>query len=546
MGKFDLSKMICIVSMFCIATAIASQAQTFTTLVNFDFTDGSGPNSDLVQGTDGNFYGTTLLGGAHNNCTDGCGTVFEVTPSGTLTTLHSFDGMDGYMTTGLVQGTDGNFYGTTANGGANNNCANGCGTVFKLTAKGALTTLHSFDGTHGSGPYSGLVQGTDGNFYGTTSYGGANTSCTNGCGTVFKITPNGALTTLHSFDGTDGSNPNAALVQGTDGNFYGTTSGGGAIGDGTVFRVTAKGVLTTLHSFDGTDGSNPTARLVQGADGEFYGTTETGGAGFDGTVFKITAKGALITLHGFDGTDGYFPYAGLVQATDGNFYGTTQGATYGTVFKITAKGVLTTLHSFDGNDGSDPQSAPVQATNGMFYGTTYNGGSSSYGTVFSLSLGLGPFVETNPASGKVGTKVIILGTNLNGATSVSFYGTAATFTVVSGSEITTTVPAGALTGKVSVKTPSATLKSNLIFRVTPQFTDFTPTSGAVGTLVKITGVSLKQTTAVTFGGVKATAFTVNSNTQVTATVPMGAKTGKIAVTTPGGSASSAATFTVTP
>jgi uncharacterized repeat protein (TIGR03803 family) len=215
--------------------------------------------------------------------------------------------------------------------------------------------------------------------------------------------------------------------------------------------------------------------MVQGTDGNFYGTTESGGGDTVGTVFKITPGGTLTTLHSFDSTDGSAPVAGLIQAADGNFYGTTDiGGTngcYGTVFKITPGGTLTTLHSFDNSDGADPQAALFQGTNGKFYGTTearvINVCSGGCGTVFSLSVGLGQFVETLPTSGTVGAAVKILGTNLTGATRVTFNGTAATFTVISKSEITTTVPTGATTGKVHVVTPSGTLKSNVPFRVTP-------------------------------------------------------------------------------
>jgi uncharacterized repeat protein (TIGR03803 family) len=468
MSRLELPKMIFKISFFCIVSALASVGQTFTTLINFDYTNGSGPDAALVQGTDGNLYGTTGLGGTDQNCSNfnGCGTVFKTTPSGTITTLHSFDITDGSYPTGLTQGRDGNFYGTTAYGGSSNNCTNGCGTVFKITPSGTLTTLHSFEGSDGSGPYSGLIQGSDGSFYGTTAYGGASSTCTNGCGTVFKITAGGALTTLHSFDGMDGSGPNAGVVQGTDGNFYGTTYSGGTYGAGTVFKMNARGTVTPLHSFGGPPpaSAGPYSGLIQGADGDFYGTTEVGGTNTNGTVFKITATGSLTTLHAFDYQDGDFP-AGVVQGTDGNLYGTTQGGGlyfFGTVFQLNAKGVLTTLHNFDASDGEDPQSAPVQATNGTFYGTTFTGG--QYGTMFSLSVGLGSFVATNPTSGKVGTHVTILGNNLASATSVTFNGTKATFKA-SGTYITTTVPTGATTGSVEVATPKKTLKSDVPFRV---------------------------------------------------------------------------------
>jgi uncharacterized repeat protein (TIGR03803 family) len=463
-------------------TVIVAPAQTFTTLASFDETNGANPESSVVQGFDGNLYGTTVNGGASGNCTNGCGTVFKITSGGTLTTLHSFDLTDGLAPIGgLVQAADGNFYGTTEGGGAN--CANGCGTVFKITPEGTLTTLYSFCAqtgcTDGSFPYAGLVQATDGNFYGTAGEGGINDN-----GTIFKITPGGTLTTLHTFDLTDGSFPYPGLVQATNGNFYGATTYGGANGDGTVFEITSSGTLTTLHSFDSTDGAEPYGGLLQATDGSFYGTTYVGGASGNcvrgcGTFFKITAGGTLTTLHSFDSTDGSNPPAELVQATDGNFYGTTNGggagqncfSGCGTIFKVTSGGTVTTLHSFDLTDGLAPIGGLVQATNGTFYGAPQDGGNLSCnsgvgcGTAFSLSVGLGPFVETLPAVGKVGSAVIILGNGLAGATSVTFSGTAATFTVASSTEIKTTVPTGATSGKVQVTTPHGTLASNGVFRV---------------------------------------------------------------------------------
>jgi uncharacterized repeat protein (TIGR03803 family) len=432
----------------------------------------------VVQGTDGSFYGTAVAGGAEDN-----GTVFKITPSGRLTTLHTFlgsptDGANPYA--GLVQGADGNFYGTTSMGGTGLFCKYGCGTIFKITPSGRLTTLHSFDGTDGSLPYAGLVQAANGTFYGATERGGANGGCNGGegCGTVFKITPSGTLTILHSFDKTDGSLPDAGLVQAANGAFYGTTEEGGANGYGTVYKITLSGALTTLHSFDKMDGSCPYAGLIQATDGSFYGTTVQGGANGGcrglgcGTVFKITANGNLMTLYNFGkGGHGNEPFAGLIQGTDGNFYGTTGGdgfsGDYGKVFKITRGGKLTTLHEFDGagySDGEYIDPGLVQGTDGTFYGAGF-GGANGYGVVYSLSVGLGAFVTTHPTSGEVGKAVKILGTNLTGATSVTFNGTAATFTVKSSSEIATTVPTGATTGTVQVVTPGGTLSSNVPFRV---------------------------------------------------------------------------------
>jgi uncharacterized repeat protein (TIGR03803 family) len=408
--------------------------------------------------------------------------------------------LDGlYPYAGLIEGADGNFYGTTAQGGTNDGHA---GTVFKITPKGKLTTLYSFcaqsNCTDGLYPSGGLVQGEDGNFYGTTFSGSIGDAqwCSGGCGTIFKISRTGILTTLHSFAGYsgEGSGPNSALLQGKDGTFYGTTENGGAYdvctyGCGTVFKITPKGTLTTLHSFAGSpsgDGAAPFANLVFGTDGDFYGTTSNGGTNDAGTVFKITPAGVLTTIHSFctvsNCADGQTPEGGLVSTSDGNLYGTTTlGGVYtaGSVFKITPRGKLTTLYSFCAQgyphcpDGSLASAGLLQATNGDFYGVTDAGGDPNCddgygcGTVFTLSVGLSPFVETRPTSGKVGKPVIILGTNLKGSTNVTFNGTKATFAVVSNSEIKTTVPTGATTGAVKVKTPKGTLVSNVAFRVIP-------------------------------------------------------------------------------
>jgi uncharacterized repeat protein (TIGR03803 family) len=559
-------KRACGVLLLFAATAMISPAQTITTLGSFDGTDGANPYlMTLMQGTDGNFHGTTVSGGDNgSNCEGdvGCGTIFLVTPAGAVVSIYSFcaqtncpDGDSPYG--GLVQGTDGNFYGTTTAGGANCVAIGGCGTVFKLTplgcCEGILTTLHSFcaqtNCTDGASPYAGLVQGTDGNFYGTTAGGSAN-------GTIFKITSAGALTTLHTFDSTDGASPYAGLVQATNGILYGTTLSGGASancsgGCGTVFKITTGGTFTMLHSLDSTDGANPESALVQATNGDLYGTTSQGGTNKFGTIFKITPAGVFTSLSSFCAQthcpDGALPYAGLVQGTDGNLYGITwsDGADgVGTLFRITPAGAMTTLSSFNvGNSNG----GLVQGTDGDFYGTTFDGGLSGNGAVFSLSMALKPFAKAQPGVGKVAAAITMLGTNLTGATGVSFDGTAAKFTVVSPSEITTTVPNGAKTGTVKVTdTSSGTLASNVAFRVTPQIKSFTPASGAAGTPVIITGVSLTQTSKVTFGGVTATSLVKNSDTKVTATVPTGAKTGKIVVTTTGGTATTGKSFTVTP
>jgi len=531
-----------------VITTQSAQAQTFTELNSFNMTDGFGPVAALVQGRDGNLYGTTFGGGSGDaaSCVYGeCGTVFQITTSGTLNSIYSFcsknnctDGSWPYST--LVQGTDGNFYGTTLDGGAGSACPTGidCGTVFKITPDGTLTTLYIFCSksgcADGGNPAGGLILGTDGNFYGTTGGGGTGSACPysiSGCGTVFKITPSGTLTTIYNFcsqtNCADGDNPQAPLIQGADGNFYGTTESGGAdlslcggYGCGTAFKLTPKGVLTTLYSFcsesNCADGAEPYTGLIQASDGNFYGTTIEGGSGtygslctefgFQGcgTVFQVTPSGTLTTLYSFcnqvNCADGAGPGASLIQATDGNLYGTTEsGGAYGgidpcnslgcgTIYEITTTGTQTRLYSFSGTDGQVPEAALIQDTDGNFYGTTYEGGAytdcasspTTCGSVFSLSNFLGPFVETQPTSGPVRSAVKILGTNLTGATSVSFNGTAAAFKVVSASLITATVPsAGVSTGPVTVVTPassSGTLTSNLPFVITSAITSTSVTS----------------------------------------------------------------------
>jgi uncharacterized repeat protein (TIGR03803 family) len=482
MTKLSASKKAGLVLLLFAATAIAAPAQMFVTLVNFRGTNGYGPLS-LVQGPDGSLYGTTVNGGDYSVCKPGCGTVFKMNPEARLSTLYTFcpqpncSGGD-LPQAGLVLGADGYFYGTTLGGWGHND-----DTVFRITPSGTLTTLHIFAGPDGSGPEAALLQAADGNLYGTTVNGGGGSNCSYGCGTVFKITPGGTLTTLHSFDSTDGAYPYAGLIQTSDGDFYGTTSGGGAQDFGTVFRLTPEGALTTLYSFCAqtgcTDGDNPVGGLVRGMDGNLYGTTIYGGtggcSGYEtgcGTIFRITSAGTLTTLYSF-GTvadDGNYPEAGLIQATDSNFYGmTSQGGVgrSGTIFKITMAGQLTTLHSFDGTDGFQPSSALLQATNGTFYGSGGTGGVYGFGTIFSLDMGLGPFVAFVRGAGKVGQTGGILGQGFTGTISVSVNGTPASFTVESDRFIRATVPAGATTGFVTVTTPSDTLTSDVPFHVLP-------------------------------------------------------------------------------
>ncbi len=345
--------------------------------------DGAGP-SGLAQGSDGNFYGTTAGGGTNH-----WGTVFKITTNGVFTSLYSFMGglMDGGTPHGLVQGRDGYFYGTALQGGTY-----GVGTMFKISTNGALTMVYSFTGGNNGAYPNGLILGSDGYFYGTT-YGDGPSSYLGSYGSIFKISFNGAFTNLYLFtDGNNGAFPDAGLAQGSDGSFYGTAANG-AYSAGVVFKVSTNGVFTIVYSFTGgDDGWNPEAGLILGSDGYFYGTAEGGGTNDFGTVFKISTNGVLTSLYSFTGgNDGAGPEVGLVQGSDGYLYGTTYQAAdghsgAGTVFKISVSGSLTTLYSFTDNlDGVNPEADLVQGSDGYFYGTTYIGGTNGYGTVFKIS-----------------------------------------------------------------------------------------------------------------------------------------------------------------
>jgi uncharacterized repeat protein (TIGR03803 family) len=514
--------------------------QTYTDLHDFNTSSLTSPGNPgiLAQGRDGNLYSTTPTGG-----TLGFGGVFRVTPAGVYSVIYNFDGtMHGKGPKGgLTLGADGNFYGTTNQGGTSN-----YGTLFKVTSAGVLTVLHNFAYTDGTNPYAPPVQGTDGNFYGTCSSGGT------GAGSVYKMTPAGVLTPIHIMAFSSGASPQAPLLQGTDGNFYGTTqSGGAAGGDGEIFKITAAGVFTVLYSFDFTHGSQPLSALVQGNDGSFYGTTSGGGSLDGGVVFKFTPAKVLTVLYNFNAkpasVDGKYADAGLALANDGNFYGVTSGGganALGTLYKITPAGVYSILYNFVEAAGSAPQSTLRQHTNGKFYGLANAGGVNSLGAIFSYDIGLKPFIVTLPTSGKVAKAVGVLGGGFTGTTNVNFNGTNAIFTVASNTYITTSVPNGATTGVVNATTPGGALKSLQKFRVTPAILSLSPGSGAVGSMVTISGNSLTGATRVTFGVGKVAVFTVNSYTQITATVPAGAVTGKISVNTPGGTATSPTVFTV--
>lgn len=344
--------------------------------------DGAGPLAGLVQASDGNFYGTTQVGGA-----GGAGTVFKLTPAGTETVLHSFTDSqtDGGRPQGsLIQGKDGNLYGTTFNGGIG-------GTVFKITLTGSdsESLVNDFSGNNvGTDPIT-LIQASDGNFYGTAFNGGAY-----GYGTIFKLTPAGTLTALYAFTDSsgDGAHP-YALIQASDGNFYGTTNYGGTDGYGTVFKLTPGGIETVLYSFTDTgDGAYP-ATLIQGSDGNFYGASNVdyGPPQGHGTIFKITPAGMLTVLHTFNGGAGGGNPTDLIQASNGTFYGSTYvGGIYdqGVVFRMKPDGALSVIDSFTGGSDGSVVTDLIQGSDGNLYGTTSFGGTANspngYGTAFEM------------------------------------------------------------------------------------------------------------------------------------------------------------------
>jgi len=331
--------------------------------------EGSDPEAALIQGTNGILYGTAYAGGSN-----GFGTVFAYSVAQSqMTSLHSLQkSIDGANPmAALVQGKDGGFYGTTSQGVSETN-----GTLFKITSTGGFALLHTFTGgTDGANPVAPLVQGTSGNFYGTCA------NSESGFGTVFEATTNGTVSPLYAFTGgNDGANPAAALLEAYGGVFFGTASSGGSNNVGAIFSITSAGAFTPVMSFvGGRDGSNPEAPLVQGPNGNFYGTTYQGGAAGDGVVFEVTTNGTFTTLYSFtNGLDGGFPASCLTLGTDGNFYGESfaGGAGHsGVTFKVAPEGTVTVLHTFTGEaDGSGPVGGLVQGTNGIFYGTTYNDG----------------------------------------------------------------------------------------------------------------------------------------------------------------------------
>lgn len=379
----------------------SARAQTFTDFYNFrGGTNGAGPIGGLVGNAEGNFYGTTYLGG-DLSCKHpyGCGTVFKISMTDKETVLYRFakSGADGaYPFGGVIRDTAGTLYGTTHFGGAHY-----FGAVFKLSKTGKETVLYSFKGPpDGNRPNGGVVQDAAGNLYGTTASGGAF-----GYGTVFKLSKTGTETVLHSFAGypSDGATPlSTTLLMGTEGSLYGVTSEGGSgkagcndpSGCGVVYKLSKSGVMTVLHSFAGkpVDGCWPMGTPAMDKSGNLYGTANRCGSSDNGVVWKVSQQGTEIVLHNFggDASDGTRPSAGVIIDLQGNLYGSTFNGgdgqcSCGTIYELNNKGILTVLHTFDGSHGEFPVGSLMRDVQGTLFGITLAGGRYKAGTVWKLT-----------------------------------------------------------------------------------------------------------------------------------------------------------------
>jgi uncharacterized repeat protein (TIGR03803 family) len=528
--------LICMIAV-CVVTLVPASAQTFSVIHDVNCSsDGclDQQPTPITQGRDGNLYGRMYSGG-----TNGDGTTWKVTPTGILSNLANFTYQQSNNPVGgLTLALDGNFYGSNPFGGANN-----LGYVFKVTPAGAFTILYSFTSLDGGLTGEPLTLGPDGNLYGLDGY-----NCY-----FYKITV--ATGAFSNVSNTCPQGTFYALTLGADGRFYGVTNGAGTDSKGSVFAMTTAGKVTTLHSFTGavTDGEYPVGQLVQASDGNFYGVTaQTPTNPYAGEIYKVTPTGTVSVLHTFasDGSEGANIVSGLVAASDGNLYGTssTGGAhNDGTLYMISRTGTFKVLRNFAcATDGCNNWVPLEQRTDGTLFNVSMGGGENGVGTIYRVASSTFPrFIVVQNYSAKSASTIDILGNSFTGATAVNFGSVPATsFKIVSSTFITAVVPPTAITGLISVTTPTAKVSTLKNLKIAPTITGFTPPSGPIGTSVTLTGTAFTGATKVTFAGIPATEFTVNSVTQITATVPTGALTGKIAVTTPGGTGTSAASFTV--
>ena len=375
----------CLLAMVVLAlsSAAALRGQTYEVFHQFGPDGPIGPN-DLIRDPDGNFYGTSVVGGTTND-----GTVFRMDGGGVVTTLYEFTGgADGQLpSTGLLRASNGDLYGTTEYAGS---ATCHCGTIFRIDSNGIFTTVHTFEGTDGGNPNTDLVEPQPGDIWGATRYGGDLTcSAPNGCGTIFRMHLNGDLETMHAFSGTDGHYPESKLLLADDGNLYGTTLAGGTADAGTAFRITLNGNLTVIHDFAGF--FRP-GTLIQASSGDLVGTAIRSAGTDNGGVYRLTLDGDFEILHEFaaDGHEGKLPYAPVFQADDGFLYGTTSaGGTngWGTVFQLGENGSFTTIHNFDLTQGVSPVDGLIQASDGRLYGTTpFGGANAGAGVVYRITM----------------------------------------------------------------------------------------------------------------------------------------------------------------
>lgn len=553
-----------LIASFCLLTVFVSgkfaYGQTYTNILSFSGTAAPNYGStswqlSLVQAPDGFFYGTTRSGG-----TAGKGVVYKVSSTGAYTLLHTFtataasttDGASAYGS--LCLGADGNLYGTTYAGGANN-----LGIFYQIKTDGTFALLHSFAATEGANPFAGVVEGSDGNFYGTL------TAQASGFGSVYQITPTGTLTVLHTFTGQpDAATSRGSLLQGADGAFYGTTNAGGANNNGSIFKVTANKAYTLLYSFtNGSDGAAPQGPLVQAQDGNFYGASLSGASSY-GYFYQVTPSGTFTPLHAFTVAEGYNLLQGYLLAPDGNLYTTaiSGGPSYGAIQRITLGGTNANLYSFKATaaDGATPRALLLQGADGAMYGTTYatTGPATGSGSVFQFQPNatamLAEITYTVPATIYTGNS-FTLGYAVFNAYSQTFQRCLATNNagdttgwvgIKAGAPTTTsatlTAPATPGTYRYTLTcggTESGYVNITAVTAQRPMVSGLTPSSGpaAGGTSVSIAGSGFSAaTTAVKFGSTAATSFTVTSDTSIIAVSPAG--TGgtavDVTVTTAGG------------
>lgn len=530
-----------------IISAVPSLAQ-ITPNVLYGFQGGQAdvdqPQGPVAQGRDGNIYGIGTNGTSNFR-----GGVFKITPTGDETLLASFPSnfaAGGCL--GLVLGLDGNFYGTCVNGGANN-----AGLFYRVTPAGVVTDLYDFPNL-GSIVQGVAVLGENGDFYGVFG------------NNIYSITTAGVYKTLYTLTAASGNLWPSVLNAGGDGNFYGTVADADGFGNqGGIFGISSTGLFKLIYGFDSSSavGSSPSIGVTMGRHGDLFGTTEEGGTNSNGTIYTVTTTGQKATaLHninaeteGANGTGG----AGqdslnlILEGADGNLYGANASGGLGNeggIYQLTAKDAFSGFLFGSLNPptaGTNPFGPLMQHTNGFVYGTTIsNGPQGADGTFFYLDIGAAPFISlvTPVYSGAEGTVVEILGQGFTSKSVVKFGGVAATaMEQTGGTFIEAKIPTGALTGDITVTTGSTTLSTLSVYKIKPTLKSFTPSSGPVGTPVTIDGTGLTQASKVTFNGTTAS-FTVDSDSEITATVPAEATSGKIEITTKGGSAISSTRFTV--